>query len=186
MQPHLTPESQAFARLLAESFTHWTGRDLLTLQMSVTPAKAGAPLQRAAQPAEPPLLSRDHAAPAEALYTAPFALVAHGTEPDPIFCYANRAAQALWEMDWAAFTQLPSRMSAEPASAIQDDRNRLMAAALANGWIADYSGIRVSATGRRFEIRDTVLWNVVDGAGKRWGQAARVGESVKLLAQQRL
>lgn len=41
-------------------------------------------------------------------------IVSHGTETDPVFWFANRAAQGLWEMDWARFTRTPSRLSAEP------------------------------------------------------------------------
>ena len=29
-------------------------------------------------------------------YAAPAALVMHGSEPDPLFCYANRTTQRLW------------------------------------------------------------------------------------------
>jgi hypothetical protein len=57
---------------------------------------------------------RDLASSPEALYHAPFVVVSHGTQPDPVFCYANLAAQKLWEMDWDTFTCLPSRLSAEP------------------------------------------------------------------------
>ncbi len=109
---------------------------------------------------------------AEALFHIPQAVVSHGTEADPIFRYANRAALDLWEMDWQAFTRLPSRLSAEPATAIQSDRADLLRAALQKGWIDTYSGVRISSTGRRFEIHDTVLWNVVDADGVRHGQAA--------------
>ncbi|MEZ6067919.1 MAG: MEKHLA domain-containing protein [Planctomycetaceae bacterium] len=36
---------------------------------------------------------------AEALFEAPFVVVAHGTEADPILDYANRQALELWETD---------------------------------------------------------------------------------------
>ncbi|HEY8528053.1 MAG TPA: MEKHLA domain-containing protein [Paenibacillaceae bacterium] len=52
---------------------------------------------------------------AEALFEAPFALLSHGTEPDPILQYRNRKALELWEMDREAFTSMPSRLTAEQA-----------------------------------------------------------------------
>jgi hypothetical protein len=75
-------------------------------------------------------------------------------------------------MDWDSFIRLPSRMSAEPTADIQSDRDGLLKAALQKGWIDHYAGVRISSTGKRFEIRDTVLWNVVDPSGVRHGQAA--------------
>ena len=50
----------------------------------------------------------------EALWNAPRAIVAHGTEDDPIFFYGNRLALQLFEMSFDEFTRLPSRLSAEP------------------------------------------------------------------------
>ncbi|HSQ06000.1 MAG TPA: MEKHLA domain-containing protein, partial [Burkholderiales bacterium] len=51
---------------------------------------------------------------AKALYEAPFVVVSHDTAADPIFNYANLAAQRLFELDWDAFVALPSRLSAGP------------------------------------------------------------------------
>ena len=48
------------------------------------------------------------------LYDAPAALLMHGNEADPVFCYANRTAQRLWGLTWNEFMRLPSRLSAEP------------------------------------------------------------------------
>ena len=107
-------------------------------------------------------------------------LVSHGTEPDPIFRYANPAALALWEMDWDSFTKLPSRHSAQDDPAIQTDRSTYLAQAAAKGWVSDYQGIRISATGRRFAISQTILWNVTDRSGQRHGQAALIGQVERL------
>lgn len=102
-------------------------------------------------------------------------LVSHGIEADPIFRYANPAALALWEMDWESFTKLPSRLSAQDDPAIQTDRSAYLAQAAAKGWVSDYQGIRISATGRRFRISQTTLWTVTDRLGIRHGQAAVIG-----------
>jgi hypothetical protein len=98
-----------------------------------------------------------------------------GVQADPVFRYANRAALDLWGMDWATFTALPSRLSAEAEPDIQGDRQRLLQKALEQGYVNDYSGIRISANGHRFRISQTVLWNVLDQSGQRHGQAALIG-----------
>jgi hypothetical protein len=107
-------------------------------------------------------------------WTRPDPIVSHGVEADPIFRWANPAALALWEMGWDAFTRLPSRQSAADAPDVQADRARLLAKAREQGWVTGYRGIRVSATGRRFAIDDTVLWTVRDAAGVMHGQAALI------------
>lgn len=144
--------TRAYARLLAESFARTVGRDLIPGLGAMDDSAVNAAL-------------RDMAAP----------LVSHGTEADPIFRYANAAALRLWDMGWDEFTRLPSRLSAEAEPDIQGDRARLLAAALARGWVGDYAGVRISAKGRRFRIADTVLWTVTDAQGLRHGQAALIG-----------
>jgi len=52
----------------------------------------------------------DGAGAAKELFDAPFAVMSHDMSDDPIFNYANRAALALFEMDWSEFTSLPSRL----------------------------------------------------------------------------
>ena len=105
------------------------------------------------------------------LYEAPFALVAHDTRADPIFGYANRMAQNAFEMNWTEITSIPSRQSAEPV--LQDERQSLLQRVHQFGFIDDYSGIRISKTGKRFWIRNATVWNVIDTNGARVGQAAR-------------
>ena len=51
---------------------------------------------------------------AQAVWQAPFVVVSHGLESDPVFNFGNRAALALFELDWDDFIRLPSRKSAEP------------------------------------------------------------------------
>ncbi|MGB3148066.1 MAG: MEKHLA domain-containing protein [Paracoccaceae bacterium] len=149
--PYRRPEVQAHCRILAESFQRLTGEPLA------------------------PGLAADDPDLARTLYEMPQPLVAHGTEADPIFCYANRAALTLWAMTWEEFTCLPSRLSAEPAADIQSDRDRYLAEAREKGWVADYNGIRIAATGQRFRISRTRLWTVTDRDGGARGQAALIG-----------
>ncbi|WP_193195456.1 MEKHLA domain-containing protein [Nostoc sp. MG11] len=107
---------------------------------------------------------------AQALFEAPFVLVSHGIESDPIFNYGNRKALELWELSWEEFIRMPSRKSAEEV--VQEERDRLLAEAATKGFISNYSGIRISGNGKRFYIEDTILWNVLDKQNHYCGQAA--------------
>jgi hypothetical protein len=107
---------------------------------------------------------------ADALWAAPVVIVAHDTAPDPIFFFGNARALALFETTPEHFTAMASRLSAE--AELREERARLMARVTRDGFIDDYSGIRISATGRRFRIHRATVWNLVDAAGVLHGQAA--------------
>jgi hypothetical protein len=132
-------------QLMARSLKHWTGRDLL-------PGNFSAPEL------------------AERVFEAPFVLVAHGTEADPVLNYGNHTALTLWEMSWAALTSTPSRLTAEAPN--REERARLLAAVTARGFIDDYAGIRISQSGRRFRIAQATVWNLLDENQRPAGQAA--------------
>ena len=129
---------------LLHSFQHWTGRSLFDVN--------GSPVEIA-----------------QALFEAPFVLVSHGTEPDPIFNYGNRRALELWELSWQEFTQMPSRKTAEQV--VQEERDRLLSEAATKGF-SYFSDIRITSTGLRFHIEDGILWNVMDDRDRQCGQAA--------------
>ncbi len=135
---------------LLHSFHHWTGASLLTNDDD-----------QAALSQE--LLS-------QALFEAPFVVVSHGAEADPILNYGNRQALKLWRMEWEQFTQTPSRLTAEPME--RADRDRLLQQAKANGFINNYQGVRICSTGQRFSIHNVILWTVLDERGVGCGQAA--------------
>jgi hypothetical protein len=101
---------------------------------------------------------------------AAFAVVAHNTDPDPRFIYANKAAQACFEYSWDEFIGLPSRLSAEAPD--RAERQALLDAVAKNGFMAGYRGIRVAKSGRRFLIEDGVVWDLIDQQGIRHGAAA--------------
>lgn len=107
---------------------------------------------------------------ARALYTAPFVVLSHGLGPDPRFNYGNQLAQELFELNWSELVELPSRLSAEVVE--QRERQRLLDAVSARGFIEDYSGVRVSRSGRRFRISRATVWNLMDRDGHAAGQAA--------------
>lgn len=130
---------------LQTSLRHWSGRELADNALS---------------PAEQ----------ARYLFEAPFALLSHDIAPDPVFTYANRTTMTLWEMNWRQFTSLPSRHSAEPME--QAARARFLAEVSTKGFIDHYEGVRISKTGRRFQIHDALVWNLLDETGQLCGQAA--------------
>lgn len=107
---------------------------------------------------------------AQALFEAPFVVVSHGTEADPILNYGNQTALDLWQRSWEQFTQTPSRYTAEPIERVE--RDRLLTQAKTQGYISDYSGIRITSQGQRFWIENAVIWTVYDEAGATIGQAA--------------
>ena len=65
-------------------------------------------------------------------YDAPAALLMHGNEADPVFCYANRTAQGLWGLTWDEFIRLPSRALRRAAG---PGRTRPLARTRAHPWI---------------------------------------------------
>jgi len=104
------------------------------------------------------------------LFHASFAVVSHNTDVDPIFNYANSTAMDLFEMDWNEITSLPSRLSAEPTN--REERAALLKRVSEHGFIDDYTGIRISSSGRRFRIENAMVWNLMDKDGCHAGQAA--------------
>lgn len=134
----------AQARQLLASHLHLTGRPLLPTGEAIAVARA--------------------------LYLAPFAVLAHDTHDDPRFTYANRTAQQLFELPWPEIVGMPSRFSAEPVA--RDERQRLLERVARDGYIDDYSGVRVAKSGRRFMIRRATVWNLLDEHGHKTGQAA--------------
>jgi len=136
-------------RVLVRSFRKWTGRDLL-----------------------PGLFNP--AGLARYVFEAPFVVVSHGTEADPILNYGNAAALALWEMSWEELTRTSSRLTAEAPN--REERARLLATVTQHGFIDDYSGVRISKSGRRFRISRATVWNLLTADGKPCGQAAMFGE----------
>jgi PAS domain-containing protein len=101
---------------------------------------------------------------------APFVLVAHNSASDPRFIYANKAAQALFEYSWDEFITLPSQLSAEAPN--RAERQQLLDAVARNGFMRGYRGVRISKSGRRFQMEDGIVWQLIDQDGTPRGQAA--------------
>jgi hypothetical protein len=73
-------------------------------------------------------------------------------------------------MSWAELTRTPSRLTAEAPN--REERARLLAAVTQRGFIDDYSGVRISKTGRRFRFARATVWNLISETGRPGGQAA--------------
>lgn len=136
------------SHILANSYQHWTGKLLLA---GMSP---------------------------RSLFDAPFAVLSHGTEADPLFNYSNRYGLALFGMDWQDLIGLPSRYSAEPM--LREERASLLERVTRHGYVDDYSGVRIARDGSRFMIRDATVWNLLDELGQPYGQAALIKQHISL------
>jgi hypothetical protein len=136
-------------RLLC-SYQHWTGKLLFSLDT-------------------PPEELAEH------LFTAPFIIISHGMEEDPIYNYGNAQALNLWEISWEDFLKMPSRKSVGEVEEGHEEirlRQLLLDEAVAKGFVENYSGIRASTTGKRFQIDNVTLWTVLNEDKQRCGHAA--------------
>lgn len=79
---------------------------------------------------------------------------------DPIFIYGNNAALKLWELSFEEFTKFSSRNTANLDQ--QSSRNSLLQEVLDKGFIENYSGIRVSKSGKKFMIENAMVFQVYD------------------------
>ncbi|RQZ20921.1 MEKHLA domain-containing protein [Burkholderia sp. Bp9031] len=143
----MTPlhSNPAFYQLLADSYARLLGRPLVPQAMSVVEAT-------------------------EWLYeSAPFAVLAHNTDRDPIFIYGNKAAQRRFEYTWDEITRLPSRLSAEAPD--REERRQFLERVQRFGYESGYKGVRIGKSGRRFMIEEATLWQLLDANGKLHGQA---------------
>jgi hypothetical protein len=141
----MDPAVVNWTQRLLDSYRHWMGRELI------------------ARNGEPEFQAR-------LLFESPVVVVSHGTEADPVLNYGNRTALNLWDMTWEQLTTTPSRLTAEPVN--RAEREWMLEEARVRGFIDTYRGIRISGTGRRFLVENALIWNVLDAAHQRIGQAA--------------
>lgn len=139
------PAVVEWSQFLLNSFRHWTARELLE--------RVGDPDYQA-----------------YTLFRSHFVVVSHGMEEDPLLNYGNQVALELWEMTWEQLVRTPSRLTAEPVN--RAEREWMLEQARTRGYFDTYRGVRVTSTGRRFLVENAFIWNVVDGEGRRVGQAA--------------
>lgn len=107
---------------------------------------------------------------AKSLFFAPFVVVSHDTQTDPLLNYGNQIALELWQMNWSDFINSPSRLTAELIN--REERQKMLQEAAKNGYIDNYSGVRITSTGQRFLIDRGTIWNLCDRYHNYCGQAA--------------
>ena len=139
------PEIVQWSQYLLDSYAYWVKQELID--------RSGTSLEQS-----------------ERLFRNPCIVVSHGLEDDPILNYGNQVALNLWIMDWKQFTQTPSRLTAEPIN--REERARMLEQAKTQGYIADYRGVRISSTGKRFQVDQAIIWNIQKPDGTALGQGA--------------
>ena len=104
-----------------------------------------------------------------------YAVVSHGIQEDPIFCYANAATLKTFQYTEEEFYQLPSRKSAPTLGGERSTRQSIMSD-VDNNQVWDIpSGIRQRKDGSLFEFRNVILWNVYDTTSTST-ESRRVGQ----------
>ncbi len=147
-------EDPAFFKLLTQSYERLLGRSLVPEGLSTQAA-------------------------AKWLYEdAPFGILAHTSDADPIFMYGNKAVQKRFEYSWEEIIRLPSRLSAEAPN--REERQQFLDRVAREGYSSGYRGIRVTKTGKRFMIEDATLWQLFDEHGTARGQAVIIPKSSDL------
>lgn len=132
--------------LILKSYKHWLGRDLI--------ASEGLSSEQIAEKA----------------FNAPFALLSSTNDQDPILNYGNQTALDLWEMSWETLVQTPGRETAEAME--RNKREEFLKRVSEQGYVEDYTGVRISSTGKRFKIKKATVWNLIDEKNNFCGQAA--------------
>ena len=97
-------------------------------------------------------------------------MVSHNAEKDPILNYGNQFALDLWELNWDNFIKTPSRKTAEID--LRTRREEVLKIVIKKGFYDEYEGVRISSKGKRFRIKNAIIWNVLDKQNDRIGQAA--------------
>jgi hypothetical protein len=137
---------QAHISIVLENLKRWTNHDLIQ-EYGFSLATLGAEV-----------------------FNADFYLLSHNAETDPVLTYGNKRVLAQWEVSWAELTTMHSRETAKPID--RADRSSIMAQVKAHNYVSGYSGVRVSKTGKEFQILDGVVWNLFADNGDFYGQAA--------------
>jgi hypothetical protein len=137
-------------QLILSSFEHWLGHSLF--QEKGLPDDKTSPIEIAQQ-----------------LFEADFIVASHGTQSDPILNYGNQKALDIWELTWEEFITIPSRKTAEEVE--QKERDRLLAETTEKGF-SYFSCIRITSTGKRFQINNGIVWKVIDDHKIYQGKAA--------------
>lgn len=146
-EPWLETPAIAQVQLILDSYRHWFEAELIS--------REGTPIEQA-----------------QRLFEAPMAVFSHGTEADPIYNYGSAQGLALWERSWAELTAMPSRQSAAESESEQQERYQVLTDSRNLGYKQDFSGTRITKSGRVVHIENFKLWDLLDTSGQYRGQAA--------------
>lgn len=122
--------------------------------------------------------SGDELTQSKNLFFTDIVVFSHNTDLDPIYNYGNEKGLQLWEMDWQQLNNTPSRTTTQPL--LREEREHLLAETITKGYVENCQGIRISRTGKKYQIKDITIWNLVDEKGESCGQAATFSQWEKL------
>lgn len=145
---------------LIRSYRELTGKDLVSKDLALTNPEAAA----------------------KELFFSPRVIVSHGIQAGPegpILNYGNARALRAWKASWEELTSTASIYTADVDN--REKRAEVMQKVTENGFVTDYSGIRIAFDKTKFRIEGVDIWNVVDNdSGLRIGQAATFSEMTLL------
>ncbi|WHU90606.1 MEKHLA domain-containing protein [Pantoea agglomerans] len=101
---------------------------------------------------------------------APYSILAHDSEQDPVFMYANHCALQCFKYCREDILRLPSRLSASPSD--RAERQKLLESVAFEGIATGYTGPRIDSMGQIFTIYNGEIWQLRDENNIVWGQAA--------------
>jgi hypothetical protein len=73
-------------------------------------------------------------------------------------------------MSWEKLMSTPSRLSVAPIH--REERQRLLTETATKGYTTNYQGIRISSTGKKYNIQNITIWNLKNEQNQNCGQAA--------------
>jgi hypothetical protein len=132
-------------KLIEKNYKFWTGKELFEAKLTESELS-------------------------EKMYHAPFVVLSHGTQADPIYNYVNLKAQELWEFTWDEMIKLPSRRSAGTNETAE--RLELIREGQEKGITFTEKALRESRSGKKFYIKNVVLFNLLGEGGEYAGQCA--------------
>ena len=97
---------------------------------------------------------------AKKMFHAPFGIFSFDNAEKPVFTYANLTALELFDTSWEELTQMTidELMDAESWK----ETINMIANVKQKGALPNYSGKRVSKTGKQFNFENGIIWNLLD------------------------
>jgi len=102
--------------------------------------------------------------------SAPFSLVVHSADKDPVFLYLNNTGLNSFKYPVEEVLGYPSRFSAREED--RSEREVLLQRVSTAGIADSYNGVRVDKYGTPFSIFGGIVWQLFREDKTVWGQAA--------------